>query len=839
MNKLVADERGKAIDITSAPLCRFTYIKYSRDKSKLLWSVHHLLADGLSTPTILVDVLSAYSDDRTDNGQSTPYQYSQFISWLSCQDTLAATTYWKEMLSGVTPTPTKLIVSENNSNGRSNSESIPQVQFALTSEQTRQFETFCQTHKVTLSTFLHAAWALLLREYSGCISSLFASTVSGRHADVAGMEQAVGLYLNAQPRLIRTNSEISLVSWMHEVQSGIHESAHFDHTSLSTIQEYIDADKNEQVFESIVTIGGHPSELDISADRYDVAFTNIHYQSTQSHYPLAFLAFPGSNLDMSLVYDDSKYSPCDIANMSEFMLSTIETMMLSCDISPKEVTKKIAIARARALHDRNRSTVLCEFNTVHDWFESVVNKTPDSTAILYGDESITFAELDLLTNRIANHIQDKADFESTAPIGLMLTRSVEQIATMLAVLKAGFAYVPIDPDYPTSAIEQYIQIAQIRLVVSTSDLSGTITNGLVEEILVEESKEYPATRIKHNVVGSDNLAYVMFTSGSTGVPKGVQITHGNLLYCSVAGIYWCLCGGGTLILPYPEEEKDIQRIAKLFAKQGATHTLCLPSYYQLLLENTDHRSYDSLQVVIVAGEPLPRDLVIRHWQDRPASMLFNEYGPTETCVWSTVHRLNEVPRSTVSIGKAIGTSDVQVINDHGNPCPSGVSGEIVISGPGVSPGYINDPLLSAEKFTQLESGVEANAIYYKTGDLGYVNTQGDIQFLGRIDRQLKIRGHRIEPGTVEETLNSHEHIAQTAVVGLKHSDLNEYAQIRMPIDAVKFVNRNNVSENDVAVSRSEILAKLNEHFSEHDIRSAIAELNLYPSVQQAVLEAEE
>ena len=845
MQQLQNQERSNLIDISQAPLSRFNLIRLEQTRWRLLWSVHHLLADGLSTPTILIDVLDAYTkDQKSEINDRQVYQYSQHINWLGTQDQQAAKRYWKEQLADVSPSPTNLRApvtddpagkSADNRTDKSE-DTIPQVEFGLSKIQSDELITFCQSHRLTLSTFLHAAWALLIRNYSDSELSLFASTVSGRHSDISGMDKAVGLYLNAQPRKIATTSEKPLISWMQDLQNDIHNCAKYDFSQLRDIQEFIDKEKTETPFESIITIGGHPSELDISSETYDIGFTNIHYQSTQSHYALAFLAFPGDELEMSVVYEPERYYLADIQNMTQHLKALITAMITSSDATPDNLANRVATELIN-IPSSQQQTAGKGMATVHQWFESVVDENPDKPCLVFESNTVSFAQVDCKANQIAQLILQSVEPENQAPIGLMLPRCIEQIAGMLGILKAGYAYVPIDPAYPASTRQALIKDAGITHIISDGNMASEEISPSVRILTTQHATRLSEDRVQNIKCSSNDLAYVMYTSGSTGQPKGVQITHANLIYStatridyyellptnflllssiafdsSVAGIYWSLCSGGNLVLPGPNQEKDIQAITDLIANESITHTLCLPSYYQLLLQHSDTQLLDSLRVVIVAGEECTTELVDQHFKLQSKAELYNEYGPTEACVWSSVYKLEDLMRGEIPIGKPVGSTYLQVINKHGIPCPCGIEGEIVIGGPGVSPGYYKNPAQTSERFLEITLAGTGNSIIYRTGDRGYFNENGELVFSGRIDRQLKIRGYRIEPGDIEAALNEHPEISKSVVA---------------PLDQSLLAAREHTSFN-----RDETLETLKNNFSEQAIQQAIAELELQPLDQK-------
>jgi len=454
LRQLIAKLRAEKIDITRAPLSRFTLIKLTETHWRLVWGVHHLLADGMSIPNVLTDVLECYSTDQVrEQTDNSVYQYSQYIHWLSNQNQQAAELYWQSTLATATPTPTNLrapgTVTEVTA-----VDDVPEIRFGLSKSQTDHLTDYCRNHHLTVSTFLHAAWALLLQCYTGSDASLFLSTVSGRQSDTSGMEKAVGLYLNALPRWIRTTGTITLSEWMQDIQTTILESAKYDYFQLREIQGYIDRGDLVETFESIVTIGAHPGELDISSASNDIRITNVRHQTIQSHYPLAFLAFPGEELEISLVYKSQRYQHTDIKGMAEYLKKVIDCMLSDETVTPDTVVNLVT-KESVSTQVGQHPVAGAGMRTVHQWFESVTDEHPEKPCVVFESRIATYAEVDAKANQIARLILQST--ESKSPVGLMLPRCVEQIAALLGVLKAGLAYVPIDPDYPSSTILHHRQ----------------------------------------------------------------------------------------------------------------------------------------------------------------------------------------------------------------------------------------------------------------------------------------------------------------------------------------------------------------------------------------------
>ena len=427
---------------------------------------------------------------------------------------------------------------------------------------------------------------------------------------------------------------------------------------------------------------------------------------------------------------------------------------------------------------------------VHELFINQAERTPDAVAVIDGTCQLTYRELQARSDRLAALLQARG-VGPEKPVGLYLEPSWEMPAAILAVLKAGGACVPLDPSYPVRRHSHVLKETGMKVLLTQRRLRGQIPENGAEVVYVDDEDIYAgAAEPIRGGLRADNLAFIIYTSGSTGKPKGVQITHGNLIHStcarpilygadparflllssfafdsSLAGIFSTLCYGGALVLTSGPVLSNLTQLASFAEQHQVSHLLCVPSLYSLLLEQAKAGQLASLRVAIVAGETCPVELVERHYKKLPRTALFNEYGPTEATVWSTVYPC-AAGKSTkhVPIGRPIPNTRVYVLDTHMNLLPIGVPGELHVAGGGVARGYLKRPEETRERFIPDIFSEAAGTRMYKTGDLVRYLPDGNLELLGRLDHQVKIRGFRIEPEEIEAVIAEYSGVRQAVVV---------------------------------------------------------------------------
>jgi len=529
-------------------------------------------------------------------------------------------------------------------------------------------------------------------------------------------------------------------------------------------------------------------------------------------------------------YDADLFTPATIAHMAEHFGVLLAALVADPTMPVQQLPLLTATERHQLLVTWNQTqSPYPSEQTIHQLFAAQAAQQPAAVAVVFAGEeqederleqrherretsaapasedgsiytshlamrhSLTYRQLNEQANQLAHYLRRQGVGAGTL-VGLCLERSAAWAVGILGIFKAGGAYVPLDPTYPPDRLALISAAAGLGALVTQQALLARFPSLSAPAICVDRDGELIGQLPRTNpapVACPSDLAYVIYTSGSTGRPKGVMVTHQNLVHSttarfhaypqpvgrflllssfafdsSVAGIFWSLCQGGTLVLPQPDDEKDLARLATLIHTERITHLLALPSLYSLLLRYSNPTQLASLQVAIVAGEPCPPTLPAQQAALLPAVTLYNEYGPTEGTVWSTLYRVPPAWQGTiVPIGRPIPNMQLYLLDPHQQPVPIGVAGELYIGGAGVTPGYLHRPDLTAEKFiVNPFDPTGAAPILYRTGDLARYLPDGNVEFLGRVDEQVKLRGFRIELNEIATVLLQHPQVQAAAVV---------------------------------------------------------------------------
>lgn len=788
-------ERKEPLLLTDSPPMRFRLVRFSDQKSTLIWTVHHLLADDWSIPLVLEMVAEHYrriltSPEAFNNAAAPHFSFVSYVDWLASENQEHHWQWWKRKLNEVEPTSIKPDYNSSDLDLDSKTRHQKHV-IHLGQELSWSLLEKSRALGVTPSSVFHAAWALVIARFSGHKAAFFGTSVSGRTCPLSGVEKAVGLFLNTLPTHIQIDAGTRLDDFIKGVQEQLFEQLAHEHVALKDLQRLVLVDDRRLAFETLLVVESRDPDFRIDVPGSSLSFGNIR-SSNDSNIPLTVLVFPGTSAEIQLLGPESYFGRGAFANLGNEFNAVLEDICRT-EVSDLAEVLEYQSQRFELLYPAASPMSLPAHHHVTEWIRSTAMEQPDAVSVIDGEEKYTYAQMLSAAENIAGAIHQQG---SSKPfVAVSLERGFKQITAVLGVMLSGKGYVPIDPEWPPARSDEILETANIDLLISVSQADNAVSAPGLSFLFVDQLADnvdggFVAPHERHR----DDPAYMIFTSGSTGRPKGVVISHQNLVYStaariayyeesprsflllssfafdsSVAGIFWTLCTGGSLVLPGRGKSRDIHELANQVTRHQVSHTLCLPSIYSLLLRYAEADALKSLNTVIVAGEVCPPSLPASSHEKLPGTRLYNEYGPTEATVWSTVAELQPasgVTASQVPIGQAIPGTRIHVINEHGEACPPGVSGELRVTGPGVSQGYHQDEPLTRARFAspQDKSAELSGLRSYKTGDRVTLGHDGMLYFLGRTDHQLKIRGHRIEAAEITSRIEQHADVLEAACI---------------------------------------------------------------------------
>ncbi|MEH2381351.1 MAG: amino acid adenylation domain-containing protein [Nostoc sp.] len=779
-------DRVQGFVLDKAPLMRFTLIQIADDTYEFVWSFHHLLIDGWSWPILCKEVFVFYNALLKGNYLylNTPRPYRYYINWLQQQDLKAAETFWGQQLHGFT-SPTRLLLDRGEAHNLQQPKTYHEQHCYLSATITAALQSQAQQYHLTLSTFVQAAWALLLSRYTDESEVVFGATVSGRPPTLSGVESMVGLFINTLPVRVKVPTATSLWQWLRKLQAQQVERSQYSWCPLVEIQAISEIPQELPLFESIVVFENYPHDTSLSNPGGSIQITKRRVIE-QTNYPLTVIAVPGQELFLRILYDGSRFDAETINRMIGHLVTLLEGMIANVEQTVKEISMLTATEQRQILVWNDTKTDY-PHKCIAQLFEEQVERTPDAVAVSFQSQQLTYQQLNCQANKLAHHLQ-KLGVKPEVRVGICVERSLSMIVGLLATLKAGGAYVPLDPRSPQERLTYMLSDSQVSVLLTDSSIALSEPSLTVVCIdtsdFCQNSEENPVSQVT-----PENLAYVMYTSGSTGKPKGVAMSQRslvNLLYwqmgesalscaktlqfasinfdVSFQEIFSTWCNGGTLVLITAEIQKDGFALLQLIAKEKIER-LFLPfvALQQLANAASISKSYPaSLRQIMTAGEQLQvTPVLVNFFSQLPGCTLQNQYGPTESHVVTSFTLKDASPLPP--IGRPIANTQIYILDRHLQPLPIGVPGELYIGGVAIARSYINSPELTAEKFIPNPFAKDGSRLY-KTGDRARYLPDGNIEFLGRIDNQVKVRGFRIELGEIETVLAAHPQVKEAVVI---------------------------------------------------------------------------
>ena len=793
LEAFLEEDRRRGFDLLAAPLMRLATIRTGAGEWRVQWSFHHLLLDGWSLPRVLDEVLAFDADARA--GRETvlarPRPFRDYVLWLRGRDPAAAEAFWRARLAGV-EAPTPLGIDRPAPAGAADEPARwAEETVVLPAEVMAGLASLARRARATPATLVQGAWALLLSRCSGHEDVVFGAVVSGRPAELPGVEEMVGMFINTLPVRARVDEDAPLLPWIAELHARQVEAGAWEHVSLTGVQGWTEVPREQRLFESILAfenypVGGGAGASDGRLRIHDPRVTE------RTGYPLTLVASPGDGLALRAIYDTARFSDAAVRRM----LAQWGTLLGAMAADPERplrdlplltpVEREAAIAAGAPLR-----TGWPAGRTVTELFAEAAARDPDAVAVAYPDAALTWRELDRRAGVLAARLR-AAGVGPDDRVGLLVDRSCEMIVGMVAVLQAGGAYVPLDPQHPPERLAWMLRDSGARVLLAQESLRDLLPAAGVEVIsfgtgLVGEpgAAELPAAP-----VGPDGLAYVIYTSGSTGTPKGVAVTHAGVLrlVCdtdytetspddrvaqvsnaafdgSTWEIWSALLTGARLVGIPRETALDPDALAGALRARGVTQAF-LPTalFHRVAGERPD--AFAGLRYLVVGGEAMDPVRSAAVLETGGPALLVNGYGPTEGTTFSTWHpvRGDEDRAAPLPLGRPVANTGAYVLDARLEPVPPGVPGELYLSGPGLARGYLGRPALTAERFVPHPFAADPGERLYRTGDRARWSEEGALEFLGRVDQQVKVRGFRVEPGEVEAALLAHPGVRAAAVV---------------------------------------------------------------------------
>ena len=819
LEELLLADRRRGFDLTRAPLMRLTLARLGERRHLLLWSHHHLILDGWSVARLLREVLELYAGGGGEMAPAFPYR--RFVAWLENRERGADEAHWRAALEGlgepvampvIAPRETRrgavggapvVDAAEGDGEDHSASAASREAVLRLPRRRRERLEAGARDAGVTLGTLTQAALGLLISRYTASREVVFGVTVAGRPETLPGVETAVGLFINTLPLRLSLDPEQPADRYLEGVQRRAARDREHGFEALPRLHAWSGLVADTPLFETVLVFENYPR-----AEGAPVPGVELELEETQLHektdYPLTLVVVPEEDgLKLTAAYDPGRVGEEAAGGVLRHLAAAMtwlaeaggEPLAHARLLEPEEEERLLELARRRRVFEVEEG----EEGTLHGRFARVAAQHRDEVAVSAGEETLTYGELERRSRELADDLRRRGAGPETL-VGLCLPRGADLVVALLAILRTGAAYLPLDPEYPQERLRGMLADSGARLVVTDGDLRRRMS--FLRAGREAGGVSAPPAGAVPGQGGPDHLAYVIYTSGSTGRPKGVAVTHRNVLRLFAAcggdfdfgpGSVWslfhsyafdfsvwelwgALLHGGRVVVVPPEVSRSPERFAELLATAGVTHLSQTPSAFRELValeEATGVTVGPSLEWVVFGGEALdPRALapwIEVHGDETPA--LVNMYGITETTVHVTFRRVRaaDVGRAVSPVGRGLADLSTPVLDPAGHPAPLGVPGEVHVGGGGLARGYLGRRALTADRFRPDPFSAAPGGRLYRTGDLarwrrGAGGSTVELEYLGRLDHQVQVRGFRVELGEVEAALRELPEVGEAVVV---------------------------------------------------------------------------
>ncbi|MFD5594862.1 amino acid adenylation domain-containing protein [Streptomyces griseorubiginosus] len=794
--RLLDEERARRFDLARPPLLRYLLVKWDADRYRLLVTNHHILLDGWSKQLLVREFTALYAGEHPTALPPAP-AYRDYLAWLERQDRTAAEAAWRDALSDAGE-PTLLVPGAT---GASTAVLPRELVVELPEQLTGSAEATARSLGITLNTLVQGAWGVLLGRLTDRTDMVFGQTVTVRPPELPNIASMVGFCINTVPTRVRWDEDGSvtdLLTALHRRQAAL---LPHQHLGLADIRRA--AGSGGDLFDTLLAFENHPATTGPGASEV----TQLTGRDA-THYPLTLAVLPARRLALRLSYRPDLYDETGARQLLDRFAAVLAAFVADPARRVRDVEILLPGERRRLLGGAAVPAVPSSA-TLPELFAEQAARTPEATAVLHEGTRLTYAELDARANRLA-HLLTARGAGPERLVALALPRSPDLVVAVLAVLKTGAAYLPMDPEYPADRLEFMLADADPVLLLTVPDVAAGLPPCGIPVITPDESAACSATAPDAPYLTGDHLAYVIYTSGSTGRPKGVAVPHRNVVRLFSATRHWfdfgpddvwtlfhsyafdfsvwelwgALLHGGTLVVVPHAVSRDPEEFWRLLSRDRVTVLNQTPSAFgELVRADAALPGVGrelALRYVVFGGEALDLTQVAEWWTRHPqdAPVLVNMYGITETTVHVTGLPLTgaavgDRPRSG-GIGQPIPDLRAYVLDAGLRLVPPGATGELYVAGAGLARGYLGRPGLTAGRFVADPFAAVPGERMYRTGDLVRQSAGGELEYQGRADDQVKIRGFRIELGEVEAALADHPDVAQ-AIVLVRDGRLVGYA----------------------------------------------------------------
>nr|WP_178075078.1 non-ribosomal peptide synthase/polyketide synthase [Pseudomonas sp. 1239] len=786
-------DRQRGFDLQQAPLLRLAVIRTAEQRHHLIYTSHHILMDGWSNSQLLGEVLQRYA------GQvSVPLagRYRDYIEWLGAQDAAQAEAFWQQQLLALSE-PTRLaqaIRSEKTTLGSGQANHYQVLDRTLLSD-------FARQQRVTVNTLVQAAWLLLLQRYTGQACVCVGATVSGRPAQLSGVEQQLGLFINTLPLVASPSPAQAVGQWLEQLQAQNLALREHEHSPLNEIQRWAGLG-GEGLFDTLLVFENYPvAEALQQGAPAGLVFGNVDTHE-QTNYPLTLAIGLGDELSIHYAYDQARFSRHSVEQIARHFANLLNALVQD----PQRRIAELAVLQAQEQQQivqawNPQAAAYPGERCIHERIAEQAEQSPHAIAVVCGEQALSYQQLNQRANQLAHRLRERG-VGPDVRVGLAVERSLEMVVGIVGILKAGGAYVPLDPEYPQDRLAYMIEDSGITLLLTQAHLELPAAAS-VERVILESGQAWlegcsTANPVNHTTPA--NLAYVIYTSGSTGKPKGTLLAHHNVMRLfdatqdwfafdssdvwsvfhsyafdfSVWELFGALLHGAKAVVVPREVARSPQDFHALLVREQVTVLNQTPSAFkQLVPVACASPSPLALRYVVFGGEAL--DVAsLKPWFERFGDrqpQLINMYGITETTVHVTYRPLSlaDLEQDGVSpIGAVIPDLSWYLLDSDFNLVAPGCQGELHVGQAGLARGYHQRAALTALRFVPdpFDTSAQGGGRLYRTGDLARYRGDGVIEYVGRIDHQVKIRGFRIELGEIEARLQAHAAVREAVVLDI-------------------------------------------------------------------------